>query len=235
MTTQLHKLQPSTIAPVSLEVLRGLPAGGIYLYSIADFEAVVRIDRWSGGLPRCSVWGARVAGLADGYWLPSGEARVGRFQYPRLPALSFTMTDKQMSTPSESPSGRAKWVTRRKNIPKWAQPGRLFMAWHRSHRGGAGLARGLGTFRVRSVETQGRHYLTCQTCDVYKGQDVERGDSPGCARCASELNRHENLTPAELAAEGFPDMAPDDFWSLLVKAGNVREDGTVARIEFAAV
>ena len=65
---------------------------------------------------------------------------------------------------------------------------------------------GLGVFRVVSSEVQSRH----------------------------ELFLSETLTAAELAREGFPGAAPDEFWTMLQKHGNV-VSGKTCRIEFEAV
>lgn len=224
MTTELDELKASQrLGPIIPEVLWDLPLGGIYVHSSAGVNSTVRLDSWSGATPCCSIW------CVD-HWDSPDEVVTGLFSYPRIDAV--TMTAGPMKTHADTISGRQKYVTRRKKRPGWAQPGRLFNAWDRSFRVGKGKARGLGTFRVSSAVRQGRY--ACNSCH---GILEKRYGQWICPQEPSETVdlRVDNLYPTELAAEGFPDMPPDDFWALLEKAGNVAEDGTVCRIEFAAV
>lgn len=106
--------------------------------------------------------------------------------------------------------------------PRWAKEGHLFLAVDKIRAKGA---RGLGVFRVSSVEHVGR--WRCPHCGGF--------DGPGGGMCCNELYRAtpetDTLTPEELVLEGFPGADPDEFWAMLEKAGNVR-DGMTWRIAF---
>lgn len=149
MTRKLVDLKPSTQAALSVDELESAPLGGIYVYSSASYEAVVRLDRFSGGLPRCSVWmGSEGIG-----WLRSREARIGTFRHPKLPRFSFALTTKAISTPGDQPSGRCKSVTRRKKCPPGIKPGHLFLAIDKGRRSSAHRrAAGLAAFEWRRLK-----------------------------------------------------------------------------------
>ena len=231
---------------VSTQHYMGLPLGGLYHFTEDEgaSSCIGRINRWAtgpDGLERFvrswyqldPIGGGRVAefGLGgSGIWCLPENVPV---RYPLLPRLSFSLTEKQISTPGDQPSGRCKSVTRRKQCPPGIEPGALFLAIDRGRRSRKQApSRGLGVFSVVDVWTTARY--RCPICG--ERPDLKALGRTLCADCGwmGSAPEADTLTPAELELEGFPNLSADEFWKLLVKSGNVAEGGTVCRIAFAA-
>lgn len=237
MTTDLSDLQPSTtigvIPPGALRV------GGLYLLEQMEADPPlkewVRLESFHEGW----VGGRR---LIRGQW-DSGEQRwfldnrSWRAFYPKLPIMvfskAFELNGKTHSTADAMRAG-TKTVTRRLKRPTWCEVGALFGGWDSSLRVGKDerghtLARGCGTFRVVSVEQQGRWLMRCAHC----GAESYRQDG-FCPECDRIPEYADTLTPEELEREGCPGMDPDTFWQMLTKMDGVR-DGLTFRIAFERI
>lgn len=226
MSTDLSQLKPSNQAPIDLETLRGLPLG-VPIFVGGDLAFLCE---W-----RCRSAPMGLKWLGEDF-LSWHDPRPWEIRYPKLPRLQFTLTTEQIATPGDQPSGRCKSVTRRKQWPPGIRPGALFLAIDRGRRSRKQApSRGLGVFRTTSVETVGRMECYCERCEGIFGYDLNSGAACPECRPVHHVSRRDTLTPAELELEGFPDLSADRLWELLVKAGNVAEDGTVCRIAFEAV
>ncbi len=243
MTTSLSGLEPSTIAPVPLERLRENSLGMIYVREWpSEINDIIRIDGWLD----TKNYLFRFLDSDSAY---SCGTRFPPLRYPKLPAVSFRMTTDPDPKTGAPRLRKGKTVTRRRNPIRGASsPGDLFIGWHCSHRVGKGVARPLGVFRVVSVETVER--WKCPKCgggsflDYYHvpaaGNTTHRKQCQGCD-WYGDAPLAETLTPTELGREGFAvpheadsRLCADDFWAMLVKAGNVR-DGSCCRLKFEPV
>lgn len=237
MTTRLEDLKPSSQAAIPPGVLKDLPLKGIYIWpcdSATEPTRTFRIEAWNATRSIFHYsWPLR------GGWSGLHECVSGLYdvRYPRLPRLSFAKTTVAISTPGDQPSGRCKSITRRGKLPRWCKPGALFLAVDKIRAPGA---RGLGVFRVTSVERVGR--WVCPHCGKWLEDGTVPGNALRCRPCdvawaksgSPGFKADDSLTPHELALEGCPDMTPDQFWAMLEETGGVRE-GWTWRIAFEAV